>query len=227
MKSVYVMESNGHFKVGVSDNPRKRLKSLSIGNCDISLIYESQKLSNAYCVEGYLHKTFSGFGVGGEWFKIEDKSEVLGEVKKAVATLGKTQLPSAKGGETKAELLMRTEDGQTLTFSEWLKKTKEETKQIAWENVELQNFLLTMLGFDMPNVYTNCIYKVLFGMNAKQLREKYGVGAKGELRDCFTVEELSAIQPMECLVSGLVDCGWEYAAVKSFIEQNHSKRLAA
>ena len=49
---------------------------------------------------------------------------------------------------------------------------KEETKQIAWENVELQNFLLTMLGFDMPNVYTNCIYKVLFGMNAKQLREK-------------------------------------------------------
>ena len=83
------MESNGHFKVGVSDNPRKRLKSLSIGNCDISLIYESQKLSNAYCVEGYLHKTFSGFGVGGEWFKIEDKSEVLGEVKKAVATFKK------------------------------------------------------------------------------------------------------------------------------------------
>ncbi len=77
------------------------------------------------------------------------------------------------------------------------------------------------------STYTNCIYKVLFGMNAKQLREKYGVGAKGELRDCFTVEELSAIQSMECLVSGLVDCGWEYAAVKSFIEQNHSKRLAA
>ena len=77
------------------------------------------------------------------------------------------------------------------------------------------------------STYTNCIYKVLFGMNAKQLRAKYGVGAKGELRDCFTVEELSAIQSMECLVSGLVDCGWEYAAVKSFIEQNHSKRLAA
>lgn len=77
------------------------------------------------------------------------------------------------------------------------------------------------------STYTNCIYKVLFGMNAKQLREKYGIGAKDDLRNCFTSEELAAVQSMECLVSGLVDCGWEYDAVKNFIEHNYSKRLAA
>lgn len=77
------------------------------------------------------------------------------------------------------------------------------------------------------STYTNCIYKVLFGLNAKQLREKFGIGAKDDLRDQFTREELAAAQSMECLVSGLVDCGWEYSAIKAFIEQNHSKRLAA
>lgn len=77
------------------------------------------------------------------------------------------------------------------------------------------------------SAYTNCIYKVLFGMNAKQLREKFGVGPKDNLRDRFTVEELHAVQSMECLVSGLVDCGWEYDAVKAFIEQTNSKRLVA
>lgn len=77
------------------------------------------------------------------------------------------------------------------------------------------------------STYTNCIYKVLFGMDAAQLRETFGIGPKGNLRDCFTVEDLSAVQSMECLVSGLVDCGWEYGAIKSFIEQNHSKRLTA
>ena len=77
------------------------------------------------------------------------------------------------------------------------------------------------------STYTNCIYKVLFGRSAKQLREWYGIGTKDDLRDCFTVEELAAVQSMERLVSGLVDCGWEYSAIKSFIEQNNMNKLTA
>lgn len=78
------------------------------------------------------------------------------------------------------------------------------------------------------STYTNCIYKVLFGMNANQLREKFRIGKRDNLRDCFTKEELRAVQSMECLVSGLVDCGWEYEQVKTFIQQNNAqKQLAA
>lgn len=75
------------------------------------------------------------------------------------------------------------------------------------------------------STYTNVIYKVLFGMNAAQLREKYQIKASDNLRDCFTQEELRAIQSMECLVSGLVDCGWEYAAVKDFITKTNAHNL--
>lgn len=32
---------------------------------------------------------------------------------------------------------------------------------------------------------------------------------------------------MECLVSGLVDCGWGYDQIKSFIENTNAKRLSA
>lgn len=77
------------------------------------------------------------------------------------------------------------------------------------------------------SVYTNCIYKALFGKNAKQLREEYGIGPKVELRDRFSSEELAAIQSMERLVSGLVDCGWGYDQVKEFIAQTNAKRLTA
>lgn len=72
--------------------------------------------------------------------------------------------------------------------------------------------------------YTNCIYKVLFGMNAKQLREKFGIGKRDPLRDHFTKEELMAVQSMECLVSGLLDCGWGYDQIKEFIEKNNTLR---
>ena len=75
------------------------------------------------------------------------------------------------------------------------------------------------------STYTNCIYKVIFGMNATQLRSKYGIGKKDSLRDCFTEDELRAVQSMECMVSGLVDCGWGYDQVKSFIEQTNTKKL--
>ena len=75
------------------------------------------------------------------------------------------------------------------------------------------------------STYTNVIYKVLFGMNAAQLREKYQIKASDNLRDCFTQEELRAIQAMECLVSGLVDCGWEYTAVKDFITKTNAHNL--
>lgn len=74
------------------------------------------------------------------------------------------------------------------------------------------------------STYTDCIYKTLFGMNANQLREKFGINKKDSLRSYFTQEELRAVQSMECLVSGLVDCGWEYGAVKDFIAQTNARR---
>ena len=76
------------------------------------------------------------------------------------------------------------------------------------------------------STYTNCIYNVLFGMNANKLRERYGISKKENLRDCFTVEELRAIEAMERMVSGLVDCGWGYDRIKAFIAETNTKRIA-
>lgn len=77
------------------------------------------------------------------------------------------------------------------------------------------------------STYTNCIYKVLFGKNANQLREELGISQKENIRDYLPEEQLRAIQSMECLVSGLVDCGWGYDQIKEFIQKNNTVKLAA
>lgn len=77
------------------------------------------------------------------------------------------------------------------------------------------------------STYTNCIYKALFGMNANQLREKFGINKLDNLRDHFSSEELRAIQSMERLVSGLVDCGWAYSQVKDFIQRTNTHKMLA
>ena len=76
------------------------------------------------------------------------------------------------------------------------------------------------------STYTNCIYKVLFGMNASQLREHFKISKKDSLRDCFSAEELSMVQSMERMISGLVDCGWGYEQIKTFILENNVKKIA-
>ena len=68
--------------------------------------------------------------------------------------------------------------------------------------------------------------KIIFDKNAKQLRAEYGIDKKMDLRNCFDEEELKAIKSMEMLVSGLIDCGWGYDKIKSFIKQTNTKSIA-
>lgn len=67
------------------------------------------------------------------------------------------------------------------------------------------------------STYTDVIYKSIFGKNAKQLREEYGITKKDNLRDCFSQEELIKIQNAEMLVSSLVNYGWGYNEIKDFV----------
>lgn len=67
------------------------------------------------------------------------------------------------------------------------------------------------------SLYTDLIYKAVFGKNARQLRETLKLDKKANLRDYFSAEELRAIQSKEFLVSGLIGCGMSYQQIKTFL----------
>ena len=76
------------------------------------------------------------------------------------------------------------------------------------------------------STYTDIIYKVVFGKRARELRDEYGIKKNDNLRDYFSQEELSKVQSIEMIVSGLVNCGWGYDEIKNFIT-NDSRKLIA
>ncbi len=76
------------------------------------------------------------------------------------------------------------------------------------------------------SIYTNVIYKAIFGKDAKHLRDAHGIAANEKLQDCFSEEELQLVQSKEMLVSGLIGCGWGYDQIKDFILQNNNISLA-
>ena len=77
------------------------------------------------------------------------------------------------------------------------------------------------------STYTNIVYKAVFGKDAKHLREEYGISKKENLRNYFSEEELKAVQSVEMIVSGLVNCGWGYDQIKEFVLNQNLKMLAA
>ena len=77
------------------------------------------------------------------------------------------------------------------------------------------------------STYTNIVYKAVFGKDAKRLREEYGISKKENLRNYFSEEELKAVQSVEMIVSGLVNCGWGYDQIKEFVLNQNLKMLAA
>ena len=77
---VYVMfaEMRGIYdtmnvKIGVSDNPKKRLKGVQTG-CpgEVHLIRTFEAGQDAYFHEGYFHKLYEKFSTGGEWFEFSN-----------------------------------------------------------------------------------------------------------------------------------------------------------
>lgn len=77
------------------------------------------------------------------------------------------------------------------------------------------------------SLYTDLIYRAVFGKNAKQLKEEYGIIKQDNLRDLFAKEELAKVQSVEMVVSGLVDCGWGYDDIKEFVTNSTRKLITA
>ena len=77
------------------------------------------------------------------------------------------------------------------------------------------------------STYTDVIYKSIFGKNAKQLRDEFGISKKENMRDCFSEEDLVKVQNAEMLVSALVGYGWGYNEIKEFILNKSINKIAA
>jgi|APGre2960657404_1045060.scaffolds.fasta_scaffold83428_2 hypothetical protein len=73
-KFIYVISSaksnNPPCKIGISDNPEKRVKQLQTGHPEKLEIKYMKKLNNARLYEKLLHKDMSYIRSHGEWFDL-------------------------------------------------------------------------------------------------------------------------------------------------------------
>lgn len=113
---VYVMfaEMRGiydtvNIKIGVSDNPKKRLKGVQTG-CpgNVHLIRTFEAGKDAYVHEGHFHKLYKEFSTGGEWFEFSNDYFV------------EKVLPEMIDYFAKIEISYNTKETTTLSLNELL-----------------------------------------------------------------------------------------------------------
>ena len=109
---VYVMfaEMRGiydtvNIKIGVSDNPKKRLKGVQTG-CpgEVHLIRTFEAGQDAYIHEGYFHKLYEKFSTGGEWFEFSNDYFVEKVLPEMINYFGKIEIRYDKKEHTTLSL---------------------------------------------------------------------------------------------------------------------------
>lgn len=78
--------------------------------------------------------------------------------------------------------------------------------------------------FAYPN-YTNMIYRILFGCDAKTLRSEKNVKTNDTLRDSFSESELRKVEEVETIVTGLISMDFTYKQIEQMLKDRFIKKL--
>lgn len=219
VKKIYVAEYNGLYKIGVSNNVQRRISQLKCGCPTINVLFESTYLINAFEIEKFLHGIFKDKSVGGEWFS----EIVLQKVENIVKEYGK--VVDYEEYITKANI-KREENNQKLIEQifalpkekDFEDKRKMTTEEIRAENEELEKFTRSVSGIDVPNIYSDLIYSILFGKDTKQLTDEYKPKRFESFRQYLSQEQNCLIDRYTQIVGGLVNMYWAFDDIKGFIE---------
>ncbi|HEY5586691.1 MAG TPA: Rha family transcriptional regulator [Ruminiclostridium sp.] len=69
--------------------------------------------------------------------------------------------------------------------------------------------------------FTDLVYKIVFNMNCKQLKEQYGIVGKESVRDYFKADELKRVEEIEKQVSVLIDLDYDYQTIKALLNKKY------
>jgi len=139
---VYLISDGVNIKIGVSQNPSNRLKTMQTGNASKLELLWSKCYMNPYAVEASIHNMHFQNHVIGEWFNLSSSS--IEEVKNTewkdeeLKTVANPFLRRVEDGYFSASVLINSVKGTSKSTRHYKerKSTKEFIKQLQGEGVE-------------------------------------------------------------------------------------------
>lgn len=201
---------------------RKLYSFLELAQGQFSRWAKTNIIDNSFAVE---NEDYWGFDIYVEGNKTVDYKITANFAKKL------SMLSKSERGEQARNYFIGCEQSLKIAFKKQLAAELERAKGIAVRQALTKAIQQSSENERMHehaySTYTDVIYKSIFGKNAKQLREEFGITKKESMRDYFSEEELVKVQNAEMLVSALVGYGWGYNEIKEFILNKGINKIAA
>jgi hypothetical protein len=74
--------------------------------------------------------------------------------------------------------------------------------------------------------YTNMLYRILFGKEAKELKEERNVKTNDALRDTFTEKELHLVEEGETIITALLTLNFTYKQIEEHLKNKYIKQIS-
>lgn len=201
---------------------RKLYSFLELAQGQFSRWAKTNIIDNSFAVE---NEDYWGFDIDVEGNKTVDY-KITAHFSKKLSMLSKSER-----GEQARNYFIGCEQSLKIAFKKQRAAELERAKGIAVRQALTKAIQQSSENERMHghaySTYTDVIYKSIFGKNAKQLREDFGISRKENMRDYFSEEELVKVQNAEMLVSALVGYGWGYNEIKEFILNKGINKIAA
>lgn len=222
IKKIYVAEYNGNFKIGVSKNISLRMRQLSCGCPTIKSVYESDYLSNAFELESVLHNLYKDKNVGGEWFLSVDINEISKIIQKHGKIESYEKCKKEEIERTKKNLIVWKDDCNNH-FSVLTNNSEEDIRnmpaeELRYENEQISKFTIAVSGADVPNIYSDLIYGVLFGKDTRQLVAEYKTSMFESFRKHLSEEQNSSIRKYTYMIGNMINAYWNFDKIKNCME---------
>ena len=145
----FISDGHNHVKIGVAEEPQKRIKELQIGNpykLEIKVTWEIRRQickCGDYGVERFLHKILDDFRLEGEWF-VEENAKYLmdmetDEIQQFLKDIKPQMMDETSITKRQQEINEKIIESQSKKQCEALKqKLKEANKQIRNLKAELK-----------------------------------------------------------------------------------------
>ncbi len=215
LKRVYVFEYQGNFKIGVSNNVSNRRAALACACPGIKEIYKSEYISNPFSVECLLHKIFSDFSIGGEWFSFVDIEKIKGFVDK-FGIEGDLEEEKRKKLAISENIANAFHEMISADFKK--DDSEKELEDLKSENEQIEKFIMAVHGCDIPNIYSDLIYEVLFGTDTQGMIDKHKKNRFESFRKNLTDEQNKKIDDLMSLIGSLINYYWKFPQIEEFIK---------
>ncbi len=219
VKRIYVAEYNGNFKIGVSNNVETRIRQLICGCPTIKLVYKSDFISNAFELEVVLHNIYKDKNVGGEWFSKVDIDEITEIIEKHGNVVDYEKCKKEENKEIESSIRYFSDKFLVIPKSDSAEDDRNMSiEELKYENEQISKFGIAISGADVPNIYSDLIYDILFGKNTKQLIEEYKTGEFESFRKHLSEEQNATIRKYTCIIGEMINTYWTFDKIKNFMK---------